>query len=357
MTEPTTQEPITSDVECGEPQTGQIRSGVTLHFSFDNSIERDVSFSTCFSSIDTQLFLYDANYSAIQSQSTNHCDSDDCHDSSVFADCPSRTETFTMRALPIGHYELDLRPYSSGGSYDLRVICGASTLPAVEPTLEPTTFSNVPTSVPGEQCSTAQCRTDCDYEQCKCKGYDAAECYVEWYGTSMPQDHADFGAGARASEDCQTRADQCDLCCSFEQCQCWVSELGENNDCVDQYPAADGCSAYSRSAGTDGGRIVMAIDTQHDKSFSFKLDPPPSLTKTVQCTAVPDFCCDGGSEWSFPAGRTDYKSGSLTSAWSEDSPVTVTCSTSDGSYASGSIVMDRRSTGLSIPVALFAQYV
>merc|ERR1719334_1867135 len=250
MTEPTTQEPITSDVECGEPQTGQIRSGVTLHFSFDNSIERDVSFSTCFSSIDTQLFLYDANYSAIQSQSTNHCDSDDCHDSSVFADCPGRTETFTMRALPIGHYELDLRPYSSGGSYDLRVICDASTLPAVEPTLEPTTFSNVPTSVPGEQCSPAQCTTDCDYEQCKCKGYDAAERYVEWYGTSMPQDHADFGAGARASEDCQARADQCDLCCSFEQCQCRVSELGENNDCADQFPGAAQCSSPKTASPT-----------------------------------------------------------------------------------------------------------
>merc|ERR1719334_2504813 len=126
MTEPTTQEPITSDIECGEPRTGQIASGEILFFSFNNTVERAVAFSTCFSSVDTTLYLYDDANNAIQSQSTNRCDGDDCHDSSVFANCPTLTETFTMSALPVGHYELRLRPFGSGGSYDLRVICDAT---------------------------------------------------------------------------------------------------------------------------------------------------------------------------------------------------------------------------------------
>merc|ERR1719204_1006065 len=41
-------------------------------------------------------------------------------------DCHANTETFTMSALDIGQHTLHLRPYSSGGSYDLRVICDAA---------------------------------------------------------------------------------------------------------------------------------------------------------------------------------------------------------------------------------------
>jgi len=41
-------------------------------------------------------------------------------------DCHANTETFTMSALDIGQYTLHLRPYSSGGRYDLRVICDAA---------------------------------------------------------------------------------------------------------------------------------------------------------------------------------------------------------------------------------------
>merc|ERR1719204_1474472 len=127
-TDPTIQPATTSEpaaLECDLPRTGQIESGEYLYFSFENSIERDVSFSTCFSSIDTTLFLFDANGNAIQSQSTNQCNGDDCHDESVilFSNCADRTETFTMRSLPIGHYELRLHPYGSGGSYVLRAAC------------------------------------------------------------------------------------------------------------------------------------------------------------------------------------------------------------------------------------------
>ena len=115
-------------IECDEPRTGQIEYREYLHFSFENSIERDVAFSTCFSSIDTTLFLFDANGNDeidITSRSSNGCNGDDCHDESLilFSDCAARTETFTMRSLPIGHYVLRLSPFSSGGGYDLRVAC------------------------------------------------------------------------------------------------------------------------------------------------------------------------------------------------------------------------------------------
>merc|ERR1712087_252629 len=65
-------------------------------------------------------------------------------DSSVFSNCSMLTETFTMRALPAGHYELRLRPYGSGGSYDLRVICDATEISS-EPTMD---LSSDPTMGP-----------------------------------------------------------------------------------------------------------------------------------------------------------------------------------------------------------------
>merc|ERR1712087_700753 len=65
-------------------------------------------------------------------------------DSSVFSNCSMLTETFTMRALPAGYYELRLRPYGSGGSYDLRVICDATEISS-EPTMD---LSSDPTMGP-----------------------------------------------------------------------------------------------------------------------------------------------------------------------------------------------------------------
>ena len=66
-TDPTIQpasEPAALAIECDEPRTGQIEYGEYTYFSFENSVERDVAFSTCFSSIDTTLFLFDANSTA-----------------------------------------------------------------------------------------------------------------------------------------------------------------------------------------------------------------------------------------------------------------------------------------------------
>ena len=90
-------------------------------FQFINNQTQDVTFTDCESTFDPKLFLYDSDGNAIQSQSTNNCDGDDCYDTSICS--IDYRETFTMSNLPVGLYELKLQPYSDGGDYNINITC------------------------------------------------------------------------------------------------------------------------------------------------------------------------------------------------------------------------------------------
>merc|ERR1719203_604597 len=87
-------------IGCNDQQTGQLALWEQRFFAFDNIAKRDVTFTTCHSDFDTQLYLLDANGNEIQSTSTNGCSGDNCWDGSYPLDCPTAyRETFTMADL------------------------------------------------------------------------------------------------------------------------------------------------------------------------------------------------------------------------------------------------------------------
>ena len=90
--------------------------------TFQNEEEQDVTFTNCNSQFDTIMFLYTSG-NAIQSQSTNDCDGDDCTDTN-YCNTTFR-ETFTMSRLEPDDYTLILMPYSSDsmGDYEITVFC------------------------------------------------------------------------------------------------------------------------------------------------------------------------------------------------------------------------------------------
>ena len=125
--------PPTTPIECGNTLSGSINYNPdSVTFEFVNDQQQDVTFTDCNSDFDPTLYLYDSNGNAIQSQSTNNCDGDDCDDYSICY--TSVRETFTMASLAVGTYELELIPYSYGGWYEVEVICASNT-PA--PTFDP----------------------------------------------------------------------------------------------------------------------------------------------------------------------------------------------------------------------------
>jgi len=122
--DPTTAPEFTDFIECDVPRTGEIADGA-LYFSFENTIERDVSFSVCFSEDAIALDLFDADNNVIWAPTQdNHCYGE-CENFSVFGeDCSDWIFTFTMAALDIGQYTLHFVNYHrDGGNYDMRVTC------------------------------------------------------------------------------------------------------------------------------------------------------------------------------------------------------------------------------------------
>jgi len=113
-------------IECDVPVGGYIDEGESIIFAFNNTDANYTLFSTCGSTMDTQLYLLDESGNEIQSQATNGCDGDDCEDSDYNGDfeCGSLTETFTIY-LDVGVYYVKLQPFD-GGEYVVTAQCSAA---------------------------------------------------------------------------------------------------------------------------------------------------------------------------------------------------------------------------------------
>ena len=140
-------------VACGGSVTGTLSSYTTLLIEFSNPTGHEVTFTTCQSSFDTRLYVYDAANNWI---SNEICAGDDCFD----ADYPctnNARETITL-GLSAGTYTLRLEGYKdTAGAYVVEAFCGAETTlvptsvptPATpSPTQSPTTPSLSPTPAP-----------------------------------------------------------------------------------------------------------------------------------------------------------------------------------------------------------------
>ena len=139
-------------ISCGETANGYISSGHFSSWTFSNPSIQNVTFTNCDSEFDTQMYLFDSQWNAIQSGSTNGCGGDDCEDTNYCSDW--KKETFTMMFLPEGDYILRIRGYNinSYGNYAVELFCvptSPSTRPSTSPSVAPTTSPSLaPSTAP-----------------------------------------------------------------------------------------------------------------------------------------------------------------------------------------------------------------
>lgn len=129
----------TISISCNERRTGSIGRRETVTFTFTNPVQQKVTFTNCDSDFDTQLAVRRGSRD-ITSNSDNNCDGDDCVEAEY--PCSNRNkETMTFSNLAADTYELRMSPYfwSSGGNYEMRVICSSAPTSQAPTTKAPTT--------------------------------------------------------------------------------------------------------------------------------------------------------------------------------------------------------------------------